>query len=126
MHDHLSRPAFEIVLTALVGVVPSAGLVVDVVPELVGGEDHLEGHLAFVFGFGELRDVVRDAEDFDQHAHAPLVDAQEEDAAVEAGVVVGAEEVDVVEVLGREEDFEGDVGVQEDDVGSEPPGVICQ
>lgn len=47
---------------------------------------------------------------------------EEEGASIEAGLVAGAEEVYVGGVFGREKGFEGDRGVEEDEVRVYPPG----
>ena len=58
------------------------------VAELGLFEDDFERFLGFVSRLFDFGIVFFDAEDFDEEFGAPLVHAEEEDAVVEAGLVV--------------------------------------
>lgn len=110
-------------MAELVRVVPDPRLVENGPPEVRLVED--EGHGVLV---GRPSQVVIRPEDgkadgLSQHADGPLVHAKEEDARVQTLSIFRADEMDVavVTILGWKEDLDGDLGIDNDRVGIEPP-----
>lgn len=125
MHEQIPPADLELVRP---GVVELGGIGVEPALRDVGvvgaeeGEGEHEGHGGLV-AVGERGGgvEVRVGEEGGEEGDGPGVDAEEEDAVVEAVRVGGAEEVDVGGwARGGEEEGEGDVRVQEDGVGVVP------
>ena len=129
VEEEVAALVFEFVMFALgERVVPLAGLIDDLFAVAFFVQDPDHGVLFVVGGAGaEFHFGTEEGEggSFGEEVDAPFVDAEDEDAAVEAVPVFVAEEVDVGEgVGGGEEGFPGDVLVEDYGVCIKPAGMI--
>ena len=122
MHEQIAAHAL-VVVAEFVGVVPfprlEEGLALVVEVGLVHDEAH--GGLVDRDVQVDVGDVHGEGDGFGQHGQGPGVHAEEEGAGVDALVVAVAQEANVGELGGGKEDGQWDGGVDDDEVGVDPP-----
>ena len=112
-------PRFAPIFREEIPVPPVAGVVEEMFPVAGPFADVFDGGLV-VEGEVGLGFQGSEGEDLGEHHHGPVVDAEDQHPCVETVFVLGAEDVDVVEAVGWEEEGPGDRGVHDYAIAVEP------